>query len=92
MSNQVLKLKVQIFLLDKYKAVMQPPHRGMAATMLGMTWARGFIFFGSDVGREMMKGMGFPSSWCIALPPALCEFLFVVNMPLVRATITTQNP
>ena len=76
-----------------YNAVMQPPHRGLSATILGMTWARAFIFFGSDVGRKILKELGLPIGWCIALPPALCgTFVQIANMPLVRATITIQNP
>lgn len=34
-----------------YKAVVQPPFKGAFATMAGMTWARAFIFFGSDIGN-----------------------------------------
>ena len=35
-----------------YKAVMRPPYHGVMATMLGMTWARGAIFYGSDKGMH----------------------------------------
>ena len=32
------------------KAVLQPPYRGVFATVMGMTWARATIFYGSDYG------------------------------------------
>jgi len=38
-----------------YKAVVQPPFKGLMATMFGMTWARGAIFYGSDVGKVNMN-------------------------------------
>jgi hypothetical protein len=44
------KLEGANFIVRYYKAVMQPPYRGVMATMLGMTWARGAIFYGSDAG------------------------------------------
>lgn len=34
-----------------YKAVVSPPYRGVFATVLGMTWARATIFYGSDFGK-----------------------------------------
>lgn len=37
-----------------YKAVMKPPYRGVVATMVGMTWARAAIFFGSDIGKDLL--------------------------------------
>ena len=87
------KVQGSNILVRYYKAVMQPPHRGLAATIFGMSWARGFIFYGSDIGRNWMNKMGFNKSLCIAVPPALCGvFVQVANMPLVRGTITIQNP
>jgi hypothetical protein len=87
------KVEGSNFMVRYAKAVMQPPHRGVLATMLGMTWARGFIFFGSDVGKDLLHKAGMPASVCIGLPPALCgTFVQIANMPIVRATITIQNP
>jgi hypothetical protein len=36
-----------------YKAVVSPPYRGVFATVLGMTWARATIFYGSDYGKHI---------------------------------------
>jgi hypothetical protein len=87
------KVEGSNFMVRYYNAVLQPPHRGVIATMLGMTWARGFIFFGSDVGKRLLSDAGFSTTVSTALPPALCgTFVQIANMPIVRATITIQNP
>lgn len=76
-----------------YKAVVQPPYRGVMATMLGMTWARAAIFFCSDVGKDYMKEHGFNIALAQTVPPLLIgTFVQIANMPLVRATITIQDP
>ena len=80
-------------LVRYYKAVIQPPFRGLVATMFGMTWARAAIFFGSDVGKDYCKQLGLPSAAAQTLPPFLIgSFVQIANMPLVRATITIQDP
>jgi hypothetical protein len=80
-------------LVRYYKAVMQPPYRGVLATMLGMTWARAAIFFGSDMGKKHMKEQGFNAALCQTFPPFIIgTFVQIANMPLVRATITIQDP
>lgn len=80
-------------LVRYYKAVVQPPYRGVLATMLGMTWARGAIFYGSDHGKLILKESGFPSALSTSLPPLVIGIIVqFVNMPLVRATITIQDP
>eukprot|EP01031_Cornospumella_fuschlensis_P041851 gene41851-51087_t len=53
------KLEGSNVLVRYYRAVMQPPYKGVLATMLGMTWARAAIFFGSDVGKLYMKERGY---------------------------------
>lgn len=76
-----------------YKAVVQPPFRGVTATMIGMTWARAAIFYCSDVGKEMLLGYGANPAVAQTIPPFLIStFVQIVNMPLVRASITIQNP
>jgi hypothetical protein len=76
-----------------YKAVMQPPYRGVIATMLGMTWARGAIFFCSDMGKDFMLKQGVNPVLSQTIPPFLISsFVQIVNMPLVRSTVTIQNP
>lgn len=76
-----------------YKAVVQPPFRGLAATIFGMTWARAAIFFGSDVGKEHMINAGYNTAVAQTLPPfILGTAVQVINQPLVRATITIQDP
>ena len=76
-----------------YKAVTQPPYRGVLATMVGMTWARGAIFFGSDVGKTYMKEKGANAALAQAFPPFFIGVCVqFINMPLVRASITIQNP
>jgi hypothetical protein len=87
------KLEGSNFLVRYYKAVIHPPFRGVSATILGMTWARGAIFYGSETGKEALKHMGASGPTSQALPPLLIgTFVQIANMPLVRATITIQDP
>ena len=87
------KLEGSNILVRYYKAVIQPPFRGVAATMIGMTWARAAIFYGSDKGKQFMKERGFNAALAQTFPPFLIgTFVQVANMPLVRATITIQDP
>jgi hypothetical protein len=70
-----------------------PPYKGALATVLGMTWARAAIFWGSDVGRAAMLARGHSSAASTLLPPLfISTAVQCVNMPLVRATISIQDP
>ena len=76
-----------------YVYALQPPYKGIASTVLGMTWARAAIFWGSDAGKEWLLGHQVPTSVATVLPPLVVSTLVqCVNMPIVRATITIQNP
>jgi len=82
-------------LVRYYNAVLPHvvPYRGVAATMLGMTWARGAIFYGSDTGKAYMKERGYSLMWAQTIPPLVVgTTVQFINMPLVRSTITIQNP
>ena len=77
--------------------IIQRPFRGTLATIGGMAWARAAIFYGSDFGKEYMQrrgwGGGAGGVLASALPPLVCSSLVqVANMPLIRSTITIQNP
>ncbi len=78
-----------------YLHAFAPPYKGMLATILGMTWARAAIFWGSDFGKEFLQS-SFPElpQGVITLSPPLITSIFVqcVNQPVVRASITLQNP
>lgn len=82
--------------MQRYVNALMPhtmPYRGVAATMFGMTWARGAIFYGSQAGKDSMKESGYSKSSCQLVPPLIISTLVqFLNMPLVRATITIQNP
>jgi len=87
------KLEGSNVLIRYYKAVVHPPFRGVAATMIGMTWARAAIFFGSDVMKNVMLQNGSSYALAQTVPPFLIgTFVQIANMPLVRATITIQDP
>jgi hypothetical protein len=62
-----------------YRAVTQPPFRGVMATMLGMTWARGTIFYGSDLGKSLMKDAGISKVWYQTVPPLILVTDFELN-------------
>lgn len=70
-----------------------PPYKGMAATVFGMTWARAAIFWMSDYGREIMLKEGYSEASATVLPPLITSTLVqVVNQPIVRSTVTLQDP
>lgn len=70
-----------------------PPYKGMAATVIGMTWARAAIFYGSDTGRDVLLKAGCSSATATALPPLILGTVVqVINQPIVRATVTLQDP
>jgi hypothetical protein len=67
----------------------------MAATIAGMTWARAAIFYGSDRGKELLihHFPGLHPSLHSLLPPLIVSVgVQCVNQPVVRASITLQNP
>jgi len=78
-----------------YVHAFAPPYKGMVATIAGMTWARAAIFWGSDRGKELMK-QSFPHlhpSVVTLTPPVVVSVMVqCVNQPIVRASITLQNP
>lgn len=80
--------------LSPYAYAFCPPYKGAIATIAGMSWARAFIFWGSDYGRDFMRDQFGASETVATIVPPLIVSTFVqfVNMPLVRATITIQDP
>lgn len=82
--------------LDRYWNCLSPsvmPYRGVMATMLGMTWARGMIFYGSDKGKEYLLAQGVAIPIAQTLPPLVISTLVqFANMPLIRSTVTIQDP
>lgn len=70
-----------------------PPYKGMVATVFGMTWARAAIFWMSDYGRELMLQHGYTEASSTVLPPLVTSTIVqVVNQPIVRSTVTLQDP
>jgi len=65
----------------------------MAATVFGMTYARASIFYFSDVGRAFLLKKGYSDATATVAPPLLVSTIVqVVNQPIVRATVTLQDP
>ncbi|KAL3817575.1 hypothetical protein ACHAXA_010594 [Cyclostephanos tholiformis] len=76
-----------------YVFAFSPPYKGMFATVLGMSWARAAIFYGSDRGKILLESYGFSPTVSIVFPPLIVSTLVqIINMPLVRATVSLQNP
>lgn len=70
-----------------------PPYKGMVGVISGMTWARAAIFWGSDYGKAALSKHDFPDFYATVIPPLLVSsFVQCVNQPIVRASITLQNP
>ena len=76
-----------------YRAVMTPPYKGVVGTMIGMTWARAAVLCGSELGKEHMIHLGYYGPIAQTIPPLVIGTLVqIVNMPLVRAAVTIQDP
>jgi hypothetical protein len=83
--------------ISPYVYAFAPPYKGMVATVTGMTWARAAIFWGSDRGKEYLLHCDIPilsePAWALLVPPLVVStFVQCVNQPIVRASITLQNP
>lgn len=79
--------------ISPYLYAFAPPYKGMFATILGMTWARAAIFWGSDYGREILAERKVPDVVATVVPPLLVSTAVqCINMPIVRASISLQNP
>jgi len=86
------KTEGQMF-YDKMLSACKPPYKGVVATLFGMTWARAGIFQGSEYFKPIMLDQNYSMAAATSIPPLIIgTFAQVVNMPLVRATITVQNP
>lgn len=101
-GGSLLSLQGAPSFVRPYLYAFQPPYKGLLATVGGMTWARAAIFYASDVGRDVIRNgldqRGFArgvetEGVATILPPLLVSTVVqVVNQPLVRATITLQDP
>mmetsp|Transcript_19588 Transcript_19588/g.36552 ORF Transcript_19588/g.36552 Transcript_19588/m.36552 type:complete len:299 (+) Transcript_19588:89-985(+) len=79
--------------ISPYVVAFAPPYKGMVGVVLGMTWARAAIFWGSDRGRELLQKQGVNETWSTILPPLIVSTAVqCINQPIVRASITLQNP
>lgn len=71
-----------------------PPYKGALATVCGMTYARAAIFYLSDYGHEILvKDYDYDEVTATVVPPLLVSTIVqVINQPVVRATVTLQDP
>lgn len=79
--------------VSTYVYGFMPPYKGLAATVGGMTYARACIFWGSDYGRDRLRQAGYGDSVSTVAPPLVVSTVVqVINQPIIRATITLQDP
>jgi hypothetical protein len=79
--------------VSTYVYGFMPPYKGLIATVGGMTYARAAIFWGSDYGRDVLRAYGYNESVATVAPPLVVSTIVqVTNQPLIRATITLQDP
>mmetsp|Transcript_113096 Transcript_113096/g.200554 ORF Transcript_113096/g.200554 Transcript_113096/m.200554 type:complete len:285 (+) Transcript_113096:71-925(+) len=79
--------------LAKYWEAVKPPWKGSMVVIGGMTWARAAIFFGSDMGAQKMRKLGFGQALSTSVPSlTLATFVQITNQPFVRTSIMLQNP
>jgi len=70
-----------------------PPYKGMVATVFGMTWARAAIFWTSDYCHDILLKQGHSKAVATVVPPlAVSAMVQIINQPIVRATVTLQDP
>lgn len=80
-------------MLGKYLDAFKPPWRGVGWVLGGMTWARASIFYGSDAGKQLLTAAGAPPAFAVVAPPMIISTLVqVANQPIIRASITIQDP
>jgi len=78
---------------QQLKVLCGPPYKGVAATMFGMTWARAAIFYCADTGKQKLLAMGAGNQVATSVPAVgISTLVQVVNQPIVRGTITVQDP
>lgn len=78
-----------------YLYVMSPPYKGVFGVVTGMTFARAAIFWGSDRGKELLQTQWGVQNETVAtlMPPLFVSTAVqIINQPLIRASITLQNP
>lgn len=79
--------------LAPYLYAFSPPYKGLGATVIGMSWARAAIFYGSDRGKEILLSNGMSNTMATVIPPLFVSTAVqCINMPIVKATILLQNP
>jgi len=80
--------------LAPYLRGFLPPYKGALATVCGMTYARAAIFYLSDYGHEVLaKEWGCDEVVATIVPPLVVSTVVqVANQPVVRATVTLQDP
>jgi len=72
---------------------LRPPWTGCLSVVLGMSWARGAIFYCSDVGQRWLQKRGHGPVISTALPAVLVSGVVqMTNQPFIRASITLQDP
>ena len=67
--------------LRPYVYAFAPPYRGLVGVVLGMTWARAAIFWGSDYGKDFLQTQVGVRNESIAslLPPLVVSTLVQVS-------------
>lgn len=78
--------------LQTYVYGFLPPYKGMLATVFGMTWARAAIFYGSDALKDTLRQTTSPTVATVVPPLFMSTMVQIINQPIVRATITLQDP
>jgi hypothetical protein len=79
--------------ISPYVYAFAPPYKGLFGVVFGMTWARASIFYFSDYGRHILQRNGVNQELSTVLPPlTVSTIVQCINQPIVRASITLQNP
>ena len=95
--NYHSRLLLSIFVADDFciplSFLLACCHLLPTATVFGMTWARAAIFWLSDYGHDVLLKQGYSVSTATVLPPlAVSAMVQVMNQPIVRSTVTLQDP
>mmetsp|Transcript_72347 Transcript_72347/g.189604 ORF Transcript_72347/g.189604 Transcript_72347/m.189604 type:complete len:281 (+) Transcript_72347:118-960(+) len=78
--------------LGRFWQAMRTPTRGALSVVVGMTWGRAAIFFGSEQGAQWLRRHGYGSTTATCLPPLfMSAYVQIASQPFVRSSVMLQG-
>lgn len=74
-----------------FNAAFKPPYRGTFPSIFAMTWSRGAVFHGCDVGYTHLREQGVGVFTSSLIPAVVCgSVVQLINTPLIMGTLALQ--